>query len=83
MQGRSTHRRSIRINRSQDLLVFLSTIHKGPYEEVDVVYSKLFEYVSEHSLVMSGPAGSIYFNDSVEVSEDELLTEVQIPVNEI
>jgi len=61
----------------------VSVIHKGPYEEVDVAYSKLFEYMSEHSLTMSGPARSIYLNDPAEVPEDELLTEVQIPVNEI
>ncbi|NPE31551.1 hypothetical protein HNV12_27050 [Methanococcoides sp. SA1] len=61
----------------------VSVIHKWPYEEVYVAYSKLFEYISEHSLMMSGPARSIYLNDTAEVTEDELLTEVQIPVNEI
>jgi effector-binding domain-containing protein len=58
----------------------VSAIHKGPYEEVGVAYTRLFEYIKNNDLKAAGPSRSLYLNDPNEVSEEELLTEVQIPV---
>lgn len=58
----------------------VSVIHKGPYEEVGAAYTRLFEYIMENDLKASGPSRSLYLNDPNEVSEEDFLTEVQIPV---
>ncbi|SFM47032.1 MerR family transcriptional regulator [Methanolobus profundi] len=58
----------------------VSVIHKGPYEEVGVAYTRLFEYINNNDLKAAGPSRSLYLNDPNEVPEEEFLTEVQIPV---
>jgi len=54
--------------------------HKGPYSEVGLVYEVLMNKVMEDGYQMVGAPVEIYFNSPMEVSEDELLTEVQFPV---
>ena len=58
----------------------LSTLHKGPYNEVGSVYEILMNKVIEDGYQMTGAPLEIYFNSPMEVSESELLTEVQFPV---
>ncbi|WP_094227819.1 MerR family transcriptional regulator [Methanolobus psychrotolerans] len=58
----------------------VSAIHTGPYNEVGVAYTHLFEYMKEHGLEPAGPSRSLYINDPDEVPEEELMTEVQLPV---
>jgi effector-binding domain-containing protein len=58
----------------------VSVIHKGPYQEVDVAYTRIFEYMAENGLEQAAPPRSLYLNDPNEVPEEELLTEVQVPV---
>jgi effector-binding domain-containing protein len=58
----------------------VSAIYKGPYQGVDVAFTKLFEYMAESNLEIAGPSRELYLNDPHEVSEGELLSEVQIPV---
>jgi len=62
---------------AQDVLYAL---HKGPYNEVGLVYEVLMNKVMEDGYQMVGAPVEIYFNSPMEVSEDELLTEVQFPV---
>jgi effector-binding domain-containing protein len=57
----------------------VSTIHKGPYNEVGIAYTRLFEFMQENNMEPAGPSRALYINDPGEVSEDELMTEVQIP----
>ena len=61
----------------------VSAIYKGPYDGVEVGYSRLFEYMAEQDLEIAGESRSLYINDPEEVPEEELLTEVQIPVKRI
>jgi effector-binding domain-containing protein len=61
----------------------VSAIYKGPYDGVEVGYSRLFEYMTEHGLEIAGESRSLYINDPDEVSEEDLLTEVQIPIMKI
>lgn len=61
----------------------VSAIYKGPYDGVEIGYSRLFEYMAEHGLEIAGESRSLYINDPDEVSEEELLTEVQIPIMKI
>ncbi|WP_048205317.1 GyrI-like domain-containing protein [Methanococcoides methylutens] len=58
----------------------VSVIHKGPYQEVDVAYTRIFEYMAENGLEQAGPSRALYLNDPNEIPEEELLTEVQVPV---
>jgi len=58
----------------------LATIHKGPYRKIEPVYKALVEYIMKNGYEIIGAPMEIYLNDPGEVSEDELLTEVQFPV---
>jgi effector-binding domain-containing protein len=58
----------------------LYTLHKGPYNEIGLVYESLMNKIIEDGYQMVGAPIEIYFNSPLEVSEDELLTEVQFPI---
>jgi len=58
----------------------VSAIHRGPYQEVGVAYTRLFEYMNEHGLELAGPSRALYLNDPEEVAEEELMSEIQLPV---
>ena len=61
----------------------VSVIHKGPYNEVGIAYTRLFEYLKENELELAGPSRALYINDPNEVQEEELMTEVQLPVRKM
>lgn len=56
------------------------TIHKGAYEHTEQVYLTLMEYAVENGYLIAGPVTEVYINNPLEVSENELLTEVRFPV---
>lgn len=56
------------------------TIYEGPYNKVGQVYEILMNKIIEEGYQMVGVPVEIYLNSPMEVSEDELLTEVQFPV---
>jgi len=58
----------------------VSTVYKGPYGQAAQIYQALIEYADENSYNIAGPVKEIYLNNPMEVSEDDLLTEVQFPV---
>ncbi|MBX5327143.1 MAG: GyrI-like domain-containing protein [Candidatus Bathyarchaeia archaeon] len=58
----------------------LYTTHRGPYREVGPAYSALFQYARKHGYVLKGCPIEIYLNDPATVPENELLTEIQLPV---
>lgn len=58
----------------------LYTIHKGPYREVGSAYVALFRYAREKGYNPLGCPMEIYLNDPKEVPENELLTEIQLPI---
>ncbi len=62
---------------------FASVLHTGPYPGVGKAYERLFGYMNEHRLVPVGPSRELYLNDPAEVPEEELLTEVQFPVENL
>jgi effector-binding domain-containing protein len=57
-----------------------STVYKGPYGQAAQVYQALIEYTTMNGYQIVGPVKEIYLNSPMEVSEDELLTEVRFPV---
>ena len=58
----------------------LSYLHVGSYRKLHETYIKLFKYIEEQGLTVAGPCRELYFNDPGEVSEEELQTEIQIPI---
>ena len=57
------------------------TMHHGPYQEISPAYHTLTGWISEHGHEMTGPPREIYLNDPTQVSEEELLTRVEWPIN--
>jgi len=62
---------------------FVSVLYTGPYPEVGKACERLFAYMGEHRLAPTGPSRELYLNDPAEVPEEELLTEVQYPVQDL
>ena len=58
----------------------VSTVYKGPYGHAAQIYPALIKYANENGYNIAGPVKEIYMNNPMEVTEDELLTEVQFPV---
>jgi AraC family transcriptional regulator len=58
----------------------LAAMHKGPYTEVGPVIHAVIDYAVKNEYDIVGPISEAYFNDPMETPEDELLTEVRIPV---
>ncbi len=61
----------------------LAAMHKGPYTEVGPVIHAVIDYAVKNEYDIVGPISEAYFNDPMETPEEELLTEVRIPVIKI
>jgi len=59
---------------------FASAIHKGPYQDVHESWGKLYEWTVNQVYEPQAPCRDNYLNDPDEVPEEELLTELLIPV---
>lgn len=59
----------------------LSLIHKGPYSELHGAWSRIGMYAEEREFTATGPHREIYLNDPCTVPAEELLTELQIPID--
>lgn len=60
----------------------LSVVHKGAYNsyyDIAYVYAAIYKYAEENKLELISPDREVYLNNRNEVSEDELLTEIQFP----
>ncbi|HWQ49847.1 MAG TPA: MerR family transcriptional regulator [Methanosarcina sp.] len=60
----------------------ISVVYRGPYPGVEAGYNQIFSYVRENNLETLSPSRELYFNDPAEVPEEELMTEIQVPVGE-
>jgi effector-binding domain-containing protein/DNA-binding transcriptional MerR regulator len=59
---------------------YLSLIHKGPYSKLHEAWSRIGAYAEEQNCVPCGLHREVYLTDPDVVTEDELLTELQIPI---
>lgn len=57
------------------------TVHHGPYETCEPTYLKLFAWIEEHNLRITGPVREFYPNDPRSVRPEEILTEIFAPVS--
>lgn len=54
--------------------------HKGSYNELGLAYNSLFAWSQEHGYQQRDAMREIYKNDPSEVEEEELITEVILPI---
>jgi effector-binding domain-containing protein len=59
---------------------FAKVLHRGPYERCEATYERLFAWLAERGLRISGPIREYYLNDPSEVPPEEILTEILVPV---
>ena len=55
-------------------------VHTGPYNTVENTYNEIFAWMAEHRNTVAGLIREAYLNDPSEVAEEELLTEILVPV---
>ena len=60
----------------------LSLVHRGPYETVGVGWTKLHEHMVAEGLEIVGPIRELYLNDPNDTPQDELMTELQAPIED-
>ena len=56
------------------------TYHQGPYQNAGGTYMKLFQWVFENSYQVAGPMREIYWNDPGRTAQEDLISELQVPV---
>lgn len=54
--------------------------HQGPYEDCGPTYTRLFAWIEEHGLAVTGPVREVYLNDPTMVKPEDLLTEIYVPI---
>lgn len=59
----------------------LTLIYKGPYTGLDEAWTRIGVYAEEREFFINGPHRELYLNDPCTVAENELLTELQIPID--
>lgn len=58
----------------------VSCQHKGPYIHMEAAYHAIMEWVKENGCTPTGVAYEFYLNSPYEVSEEDLLTKVMLPL---
>lgn len=61
---------------------YAELMHKGSYSKMEEPYNELFKWLNENNLEPDGPFYEFYYNSPQEVSEEELLTKISVPVKE-
>lgn len=60
----------------------LTVIHKGAYNSLGIAHKEIYNYINEKSLKPAGSPRELYLNDPATTPEEDLLTEIQYPVEE-
>lgn len=58
-----------------------SIVHAGSYQEMAVAYTGIAQWIHDRGHQIVGPVREIYLNNPADVTEDELLTEIQWPID--
>ena len=59
----------------------VTTIYRGPYENVEPTYDALNAWIAANNYEVSGPVEELYLNDPAKTPAEEPLTEIRIPVS--
>jgi effector-binding domain-containing protein len=57
-----------------------SLVHRGPYADIEPSYFQLLEWMHENGLQRAGRFMEVYLNSPIDTSDDELLTQIMVPV---
>lgn len=57
-----------------------TTLHQGPYKEVEATYNKIIPFMQEQGVTPQGHVIEYYLNDPAVTPEAELLTKVVFPL---
>jgi len=58
----------------------VSTLYKGPYNQMEPVYKAITEWMADNNYIPTGIAYELYYNDPNQVPESELLTKIVFPI---
>jgi len=58
----------------------ITATHKGPYQDIEIVYTALMGYLAENKLESTGVYYDYYINNPADTPESELLTQVVFPI---
>ena len=58
----------------------VTTIHRGPYDQIAPAYHTLTGWISEHGHEIGGPPREVYLNDPRTVEPEDILTRVEFPI---
>jgi effector-binding domain-containing protein/DNA-binding transcriptional MerR regulator len=58
----------------------LSVLDRGAYENLPLAHRPVREYLDAHGLSQIGPEREVYLNDPAEIAAEDLMTEIQYPV---
>ena len=67
--------------KSLDAVKMATTIYKGPYENIETVYTALNTWIVTNGYEVSGPVEELYLNDPT-IAGEEPLTEIRFPIRE-
>lgn len=71
--------KKVRVKTTRPQLVAY-TIHKGPYSQLGEVFKKVAAWAHENGYEVNGSPRTIYYNEAGSVPDEELITEIQIPI---
>lgn len=57
-----------------------ATVHRGPYMEISTAYEAMGAWLAQYGHEPAGPPREIYLNDPADTAPEDLLTEVQFPL---
>ena len=55
-------------------------VHKGPYDQCEPAYNAVFAWIAENGKHIVGPVREVYPNDPREVAQEDILTEIFVPI---
>jgi effector-binding domain-containing protein len=65
-----------------DIMFVAYMYHIGPYETVGESYNLLFEWAQRNKYNMIGPPVEVYWSDAAQSPQEDLVTEIWLPVAE-
>lgn len=60
--------------------MIISKVHKGSYSKMEEPYNEMFKWIEENEYEQVGIYYEYYYNSPEEVSEEELLTKIVMPI---
>jgi effector-binding domain-containing protein len=59
---------------------YATTVHEGPYSDVEPAYNALMQWMKEHGYATTGVSYEFYLNDPGSTPSEQLLTQILFPL---